>query len=156
MKIRGVPLISRQVVAGDYAFVGLNKAAGTIRCWGFGLYGGVGGRCRFRHLHSKLIFDRPIGCYAAVLGGRFPTSDEGDCSGVSLTGITDVYTNGQAFLALNRNSGQGEPLAFLRELGRVSAFCGCLTSSGRGDSKALVHRIRFMIDVTPRSETSPA
>ena len=29
-----------QVVAGDYAFVALNKDAGTIQCWGFGLYGG--------------------------------------------------------------------------------------------------------------------
>ena len=32
----------------------------------------------------------------------------GDCSSVTLTGITDVYTNGVAFLALNKNTGSGQ------------------------------------------------
>ena len=131
--IRGVPMISPQVVAGDYAFVALNKAAGTIRCWGFGLYGGVGGRFRFRiytvspqaffivaHVRSAdRLLCRNLGVITCA------TSAKGDCSAVTLTGITDVYTNGQAFLALNRNSGQGEPLAFPREeFGRVLALCG--------------------------------
>ncbi|CAK9033666.1 Uncharacterized protein SCF082_LOCUS20579 [Durusdinium trenchii] len=105
-----------KISSNKYAYVAYSASTHTLQCWGSSSYGGNCEASAFTgsslsevteliaSIGAFVAFDRTAGtisCWGSSAYG-------GDCSSVTLTGITEVHTNGKAFVALNKNSGLGQ------------------------------------------------
>ncbi|CAK9004047.1 unnamed protein product [Durusdinium trenchii] len=105
-----------KISSNKYAYVAYSASTHTLQCWGSSSYGGNCEASAFTgsslsevteliaSIGALVAFDRTAGtisCWGSSAYG-------GDCSSVTLTGITEVHTNGKAFVALNKNSGLGQ------------------------------------------------